>query len=641
MGSIAEVFGPDGTLSAQLSGYTYRQGQQELAELVWELLAESRHAALEAGTGIGKTYAYLIPVLLSGRRAIISTGTLTLQDQLYARDLPALGKLLGRPATVALLKGRGNYLCWHRLEMARRDGGHDTEQRGMLDALSSWGRSSASGDITEVGDLPERLRASVTSTVDNCLGSRCDHFEQCFVLEARRRAQAAQVVIVNHHLLLADLALKETGFGELLPGADVVVVDEAHQLPDIAQQFFGSSVSSRELEWLLKDCSAEAKLNSEDFARAMTELGRRLVNLRRQVAGRTGRLSWSDVPAGLADALSNLVPALHNLSGSIHALDVASPGLLRCLERCDEAAARVQSILAEEDLNGLRWLEMTSGSLSLRWTPVDVGAALAARIDDQGGNWVFTSATLAIGDDFSHFLGRVGVGDALTCVLPSPFDYARNARLYLPQGLPEPRSDDFVPSFMAAVWPLIEAAGGGAFVLFTSYRALGIARDWVLTRCAPGPVLVQGEGARSHLLETFRAAGDAVLLGVGSFWQGVDVRGPALRLVAIDKLPFAAPNDPLVQAKIAAIRRDGGDAFNEYQLPQAALTLKQGVGRLIRDFDDRGLVVLGDPRLRTRAYGRVFLASLPPLPIIEEAPDALYFALGLHPAAVADAKAGL
>lgn len=634
MSRLDEIFGPDGMLSERLSGFTYRRGQAELAELVWQVLRDGRHAALEAGTGIGKTYGYLIPVLLSGQRAIISTGTLTLQDQLYGRDLPALGEVLGRPTTVALLKGRGNYLCWHRLETARLDGRRDAEYRGTLDALSSWGQGSASGDLTEIGDLVDQpgLRANVSSTVDNCLGSRCEYFGDCFVVEARRRAQAAQVVIVNHHLLLADLGLKEAGFGELLPGADVVIVDEAHQLPDVAQQFFGRSVSTRALEWLVRDLSAEAAAAGEAFTTALSELGHELVALRRSVGQRQGRLAWSDLPERIAASLPKLIQVLEDLAAALGDVNVSSAGLERCRERCAEAAMSLQGILDEQGQQGLRWVELASRSVAVHWTPIDIGALLAARIAEQGGHWVFTSATLAIGEDFSHFLDRVGIDDASTCVLPSPFDYERNARLYLPEGLPEPRSEDFVASFMTQVWPLVEAAGGGAFLLFTSYRALGMAREWLASRSLPGPLLVQGEGARSPLLESFRAAGNAVLLGVGSFWQGVDVRGPALRLVAIDKLPFAAPNDPLVQAKIAAIRRDGGDAFNQYQLPQAALALKQGVGRLIRDFDDRGLVVLGDARLRTRAYGRVFLRSLPPMPLVEAADEALAFAASLNPA---------
>jgi ATP-dependent DNA helicase DinG len=306
-----------------------------------------------------------------------------------------------------------------------------------------------------------------------------------------------------------------------------------------------------------------------------------------------------------------------------------SAGLRNCAERGASCAARLKEITVADVSEGLRWFDLTAGSVAVHWTPLDVGAALAARIEAQSGVWIFASATLAVGEDFSHFLGRIGVRAPLTGVLPSPFDYERNARMYLPQGLPDPSDELYVETLLATIWPLVEAAHGGAFLLFTSYRALQRAQLWLARRVAPGRVLVQGHGSRSDLLNQFRADGNAILLGTGSFWQGVDVRGRALRFVMIDKLPFAVPSDPLVQARAEAIRRAGGDAFNELQLPQAVLALKQGVGRLIRDFDDRGLIVLGDPRLRTRGYGATFLASLPAMPVIEDFADALEFATSL------------
>ena len=641
---IADIFSPDGALAARLPGFSYRAAQQEMAALVAEALVSGKNAAIEAGTGIGKTFAYLVPVLVLGRRAIISTGTRTLQDQLFARDLPLLGALLGRPARVALLKGRNNYLCWHRLEAALHDGTRDAATLAELRAVANWGRASARGDLTELEDLEDddSLRGAITSTVDNCLGQRCELYDRCFVAAARRDAQAADVVIVNHHLLLADLALKEGGFGELLPGADAVIVDEAHQLPDVAQQFFGSSASTRELESLLRDVLAESRAAgvTGDVEHAVSEAGRALLELRRLAVGlEPGRFPWAAAPAALRDALPDLRSVLDSLRESLDGLADASAGLASCAQRCADAAARVRFIAAADPSEGLRWLEVSAASIAAHWTPLDVGAALAARIEAQGGAWVFTSATLAVGDDFGHFLRRVGVDAQIARVLPSPFDYERNARLYVPEALPDPSDELYVEELMSAVWPLIEAAGGGAFLLFTSYRALGRAEAWLARRPAPGRVLVQGRGSRSELLNEFRRDGNAILLGTGSFWQGVDVRGPALRLVMIDKLPFATPSDPLVQARIASIRRAGGDAFTEFQLPQAVLALKQGVGRLIRDFDDRGLVVLGDPRLRSRGYGRLFLESLPPMPLLAEADAALSFAASLAEPAASRAAA--
>jgi ATP-dependent DNA helicase DinG len=627
------VFGADGALAERLPGFTYRAAQQQMAEVVAEALESGRHAVIEAGTGIGKTFAYLLPVLLLQRRAIISTGTHTLQDQLFARDLPLLGAVIGRPMEVAVLKGRSNYLCWHRLDAAVRDGTRDAPTIAALHALDAWGQTSDTGDLTELEDLADdhTLRSQVTSTVDNCLGRNCAFVDRCFVVEARRRAQAAQVVIVNHHLLLADLALKDNGFGELLPGTDAVIVDEAHQLPDVAQQFFGWSVSTRELEALLRDVFAEARaagvLAQIDADQSM--VGRAIVALRSAVVRPEGRTPWIASPAALRDALPEAASALEALAAALEPFGDSKPGLRNCRERCAACARRLREITVADPAEGLRWFDLTAGAVVVHWTPLDIGAALAARMEAQNGVWVFASATLAVEADFSHFVRRIGLRAALESVLPSPFDYERNARIYLPQGLPDPADEDYVEALLATIWPLVEAARGGAFLLFTSYRALQRGERWLEGRAAPGRVLVQGRGSRSELLNQFRADGNAVLLGTGSFWQGVDVRGRALRLVVIDKLPFAVPSDPLVQARAEAIRRAGGDAFTELQLPQAVLALKQGVGRLIRDFDDRGLIVLGDPRLRTRPYGAKFLASLPAMPVIDDFDSALGFAASL------------
>jgi ATP-dependent DNA helicase DinG len=633
MQSLDETFGPSGQLSDYLPGFRYRAPQQRMASLVAEAISTRKHAVLEAGTGIGKTFAYLVPVLLSGSRTVVSTGTHTLQDQLFERDLPELGAALGRPVSVALLKGRNNYLCLYRLGLAIDRSGHSREVVDKLAGLAEWGAVSDVGDLTELEDMGDdyRLVSLVTSTAENCLGSRCEDFDDCFVGRARRRAQAAQVVIVNHHLLLADLALKESGFGELLPSGDVVVVDEAHLLPDIAQQFFGVSLSSREVDYLARDIEAEATLRQEK------ELAMRALTLRRAaqdilIGARkfTGRIPWRGVPNSFHDALIDLRGPMDiledNLSGRSE-----NPALDRCRERLKSMAERLRAVVDADEAAGLRWLDFTDRGFVMHFTPFDVAQLLAARIEAQGGSWVFTSATLAVGDDFDHFVRRVGIRAQVKEVLQSPFDYRSNGRIYIPDGLPDPSESDHTSTFVDELLPLIEASGGGAFVLFTSYRALNAAQERLSDRQLPGPLFVQGASPRTRLLELFRESGNGILLGTGSFWQGVDVRGPALRLVGIDKLPFAVPNDPIVQARIEAIRLAGGDAFREFQLPHAVLALKQGVGRLIRDFDDRGLVVLGDPRLRTRPYGKVFLASLPPMPMIHDSDEALAFAGELRP----------
>jgi ATP-dependent DNA helicase DinG len=628
----ADDFAPDGALAAHLPGFRFREPQARMAALVEQAIERGEHAVLEAGTGIGKTYAYVVPILRSGRRAIISTGTRTLQDQLFARDLPALGAALGRPVDVALLKGRANYLCWHRLDNARRDGRLSASAQADIDALARFGQTSDSGDLSEIDEIDGEyaLRARVTSTVDNCLGNQCPVLDECFVLKARRRAQAANVVIVNHHLLLADLGLREAGFGELLPLADCVVVDEAHLLPEIAQQFFDVSVSSRQLARLGHDIADEARLAglAPELESLALGLAKQVAPLAAEAARTAGRSPG--LPSRLAPGLGELGATLESLAAALEGVN-GEPGLARCQERCRASAARLKRVLEPDRDRGLQWFDAGEQGFSAHYTPFDIGAALGERIAAQGGSWLFTSASLAVGDDFAHFTSRLGVSPPVEAVLPSPFDYAVQGGLYLPPGLPEPSDQDYTAALLAAVWPLIRAAGGGAFLLFTSHRALAAADRWLDTQALPGPKLVQGQGARSRLLDDFRAAGNAVLLGTNSFWQGVDVRGAALRLVVIDKLPFAVPSDPLIQARVEAVRRAGGDAFNAFQLPEAVLALKQGVGRLIRDYDDHGLVVIGDPRLRSRGYGRVFLESLPPFTRIEDPDDALAFAESLDP----------
>ncbi|MGI9258067.1 MAG: ATP-dependent DNA helicase, partial [Gammaproteobacteria bacterium] len=450
----ATIFRPDGLLARHLPGFTYRHAQEEMGRLVRESLVESRHLAVEAGTGIGKTFAYLVPVLLSGRRAVISTGTKTLQDQLFDRDLPMLGAAIGRPVKVALLKGRNNYLCWHRLDLAEQDGVRRGERASLFSDIRSWARSGTNGDLTELADFSERddLRGRITSTAENCLGNRCEFFDECFVAEARRQAQAADVVIVNHHLLLADLALKEAGFGALLPGADAVIVDEAHQLPDIAQQFFGVSLSGNELKRLARDVIAESRaVGLSGELEALSDSLDKSANDARLAAGKAaGRIPWDECPTSLKEAVSDWTECLEALGAALEPAVEISPGLRTCWERCRDGAARVNA-LQEADPRGLRWVDVAARSVIVHWTPLDTGAELGSKIEAHGGTWIFASATLAVGDDFSHFLDRAGLADPETQVLPSPFDFANNARLYLPYDLPQPADPDFVPRMLTEV----------------------------------------------------------------------------------------------------------------------------------------------------------------------------------------------
>jgi ATP-dependent DNA helicase DinG len=650
---LEDIFGEGGPLQRALPGFNLRRQQVHMAARVAAALARREILTVEAGTGTGKTFAYLVPALLSGARVLISTGTRTLQDQLYAKDLPLLGGALGRPARIALLKGRGNYLCRHRLEQAAADGRDE-----MLERIRAWSLGTRSGDLAEVSGLADShpVWAKVTSTRENCLGTRCPQLAGCHVALARRQALDADIVIVNHHLLLADLALKEDGFGDLLGAADAIILDEAHQIPDLAAQFFGAHVSSRSIDSLLDDArtnlaqasglAMEARANA---AAAMRDVLAAVGQLCATAAG-GARTAWTSADAPVAAAVDDLTQAVSGLGVALRA--GSEQTVLQALgERAAELAASLGRIAAVGEIEGARSLELTpaSGELpfararsrerfALSLMPFDVAARFRALVEAHPCAWVFTSATLSLGEDFTPFTGRLGLDDRATLKIDSPFDYARQSLLYLPAGMPLPATPQFLPAVMELALELIEAARGGAFVLFTSHRALGAAAElWRRqgARTQSYRLLVQGEGPRERLLREFREDGSAVLLGTTSFWEGVDVKGSALRLVVIEKLPFASPDDPLVRARVEHLESTGHSAFREYQLPEAALALKQGVGRLIRSEEDYGAVAICDPRLTARNYGKVFLQALPPMTVTRERGAALDFLLRHAPAGTA------
>jgi ATP-dependent DNA helicase DinG len=632
--SMAEIFGAEGPLARALPGYAYRPEQAAMAKAVAAALARLEPLIVEAGTGTGKTFAYLVPALLSGRSVILSTGTRTLQDQLYRRDVPMLARALGMPVKLALLKGRGNYLCRHRLELATQQSSLLPRERGQartLARVSRWAATTKTGDLAELTDLPEQsnLWPNITSTRDNCLGQECPQFARCHVFDARRAAQAADIVVVNHHLLLADLALKDEGFGDLLPGAEAVILDEAHQVPDIAAQFFGQLWSARQVQLLLRDAHIEmraAAVKSPTLTDALVDLEARFDDLRASLGGGATRRDWSQLPDAFLDALAEIQLALTSIATQLEGLG-AGAGTANCARRAAALSVGLATFRERADEEGVRWVEAGPTGLALQFTPFEIAARLREYVESRPCAWVFTSATLAIGEDFAHFAARIGLPEARTLRIGSPFDYPDQAMLYLPKNMPEPQDPAFAGAFIDACAPLLEACGGRAFLLYTSYRGLsdGVVALRQRFPDPPFPVLIQGEAPREALLTRFRALGNAVLLATGSFWEGVDVKGDALSIVAIDKLPFAAPDDPLLAARLEGIRRRGGNPFVEYQLPQAVLALKQGAGRLIRDFDDFGVIVIGDPRLRTKNYGRVFLASLPPSPVVSEAAVAVQF----------------
>ncbi|RZU98047.1 ATP-dependent DNA helicase [Spiribacter vilamensis] len=621
--AVDRALAADGPLADVLDDYAPRDEQLRMAHAVAAAIEADESLVVEAGTGTGKTLAYLIPALLSGQRVVISTGTRTLQDQLYHRDLPLARDALGRPVRTALLKGRGNYLCLYRMERTLEEGRLETTAMADgLQQLRAWAGRTRSGDLAEApaGSAEGRLQPRVTSTADNCLGQNCPLYADCFLMEARREAQEADVVVVNHHLLMADWALREGGYGEVLPSADVYILDEAHQLPETAARFFGVTISSRQLQDLVRDTRLEQQREAGDSADLAERAGavERQSSVLRLTLGDGTRTAWAEAPEAAVEAATDLAAALESLTEALAPQAARGRGLENCHKRSDELHSSLRGFLANEsDTREVAWVETRGQGFALRLTPLDVAEHFRRSRSRHGQSWVLTSATLSVNGSFEHFQRRLGVESAQTLQLDSPFDYAANTLLYLPASLPEPRDPRFNEAYLQAVEPVLEASEGRAFMLFTSHRALQQAAEWLRGRGWSG-LMVQGDAAPKQLLERFRQTTGAILLGTQSFWEGVDVRGPALSCVMIDRLPFASPGDPVLQARAAWLRDQGRNPFGEYQLPEAIIGLRQGVGRLIRDAADRGVLVLGDSRLVSKPYGRLFRRSLPPMPLVRD-----------------------
>jgi ATP-dependent DNA helicase DinG len=640
--SIDHVFLPDGALAQAVPGYRPREGQIALARAVDEAMRNYGVLVAEAGTGTGKTFAYLVPALLSGAKVIISTGTKTLQDQLYHRDIPMVRAALNVPVTVALLKGRANYVCRHHLDRARSEGRFASRDSVRhLHEIAKFALRSRSGDKSELAEVPEDASAwsHATSTRENCLGSDCPQYKECFVMEARKRALEADVVVVNHHLFFADLVLRDEGAGELLPASHAVILDEAHQLPETASLFFGESVSTGQLLELARDARAAALTHARDFAPlppATQALEKSARDLRLECGEAPGRVPARQIAQGktFAAALDAVQKALDTLAELLAAQAERAADLDHCRSRAASLAERLQGWREVDSAERVRWIEVFAQAAALNATPLSVASIFRRQVEGGARAWIFTSATLSVGNDFNHFCGRLGLETCTSACWPSPFDFERQALLYLPRNLPEPNTPHYTAAVIEALVPLIRAAGGRTFCLFTSLRAMREARRLLGEAFAREgldfPLLAQGEGSRSELLQRFRNLGNAVLVGSHSFWEGVDVRGQALSLVAIDRIPFSPPDDPVLAARIERLEREGGRGFLDYQLPEAALTLKQGVGRLIRDASDRGVMMLCDPRLLSRGYGRRILASLPPMRRTREGTEAAEFLLALR-----------
>jgi len=637
---LEKTFASDGPLAATIPGYRQRTQQLEMAKAIAEAIQHSRQLVAEAGTGTGKTFAYLVPALLSGGKVIISTGTKTLQDQLYNRDLPAVRNALQVPVTVAMLKGRSNYVCHFHLERATHEGRFiSREDARYVHVISSFAEHSSTGDKSELTDVPENatIWPSVTSTRDNCIGQDCKYYKDCFVMEARKRALAADVVVVNHHLFFADVMLRDEGVAELLPSANTIIFDEAHQLPEVAGLFFGEDVSTSQLMELARDAHAEAVTTAKDCI-ALPECTAAL-----EKAVRDFRLIFayegSRMPVQKAQSLKNFDSAYATMLAKLKALNdiletqaERDPALENCFERGIALHEQFQRWHEAENGDLVRWVEVFTQSVQLHATPLSVAEGFGKQLAGTPRAWIFTSATLAVKSDFSHYLGQMGLQEAATGFWSSPFDYGQQALLYVPQDLPEPNSPGYTASVAAAALPVIKASGGRAFVLSTSLRAMrelhALLKEAFEREGLEYPLLLQGESSRSELLDRFRKLGNAVLVGSQSFWEGVDVRGEALSAVIIDKLPFAPPDDPVLAARIDKMNAEGRNAFMEYQLPYAVITLKQGAGRLIRDEADRGVLMICDPRLISKPYGRRIWQSLPPFRRSRELTDVLAFFSG-------------
>lgn len=624
--SISELLDVNGPFAELLNGFAPRLEQQKLAEAVFHCIENKSVLLGEAGTGIGKTFAYLVPAVVSGRKVIISTGTKHLQDQLFKNDLPIVKRALAPTLSASLLKGRANYLCTHRLDRALTSSAlRKPDLQRHLYIIQEWARKTDTGDIAEVIDVPEdsMVWGFVTSSDDFCSKHEFEELSGCFVSGARKAAQEADIVVVNHHLLCADLALKEGGFGELLPAAESLIVDEAHQLPEVAASFFGKKIGSRQMLDLSRDTIGEQiheAPDASDLREVADKLDYAVRNMRLAFGVDPRRDAWVAVQneSAIKTELENLNEALDALATALNDVADRGKGLDSCRRRCVQLQTDLKQFCdMTEQSNYIYWFETFRTGFMLNMTPMNVSKPFRSAMEAIPASWIFTSATLAVGGDFSHFKTSLGIESGDEILLDSPFNYRDNAMLYLPQNLPDPQSPDYTDSVMRAVLPVIEASKGRAFILFTSYRALNAAQRFFEEHC-DYPLLVQQQLPKRELIDAFQSIGNAVLLGTSSFWEGVDVRGAALSCVVIEKLPFASPGDPVMGARIQHMRESGGNPFFEYQLPQAAIALKQGAGRLIRGVDDSGLLMLCDPRVQTRNYGELFINTLPPMPITRE-----------------------
>jgi len=626
---VAAVFADGGALSSALQGFEPREGQRRMAAALAGTLTSNGTLLVEAGTGTGKTIAYLIPALMSGRRVLISTGTKTLQEQILSKDIPAAAAALGRPVRATVMKGRANYLCLHRLEHAKAGTFKTLGDVAAFKIIEGWAQDTESGDRAEIHDLSDdtAVWSELTATTEQCLGSECPQFGDCFVMKMRQRAAESELVIVNHHLLCADGAVRQGGFAEVIPETDVLVIDEAHQLEDVATQYFGFGISHDRFDSIARDAERAAPPEAADLKRDADRLrgasltffgGLHASAFRLGSPGGSERVRFTEEHAlAVADDVAALKDALEAIEATIALTKDASEDLLSVGRRADHARGDTALLTHADDPSFVFFVEMRGRHASLRAAPIDVSKIVKPLLLDRAQATVLTSATLAVEGKFDYVRGRLGIDDADELRLPSEFDYRDQAIIYLPRRMPDPRSPEYAEQAAREMFALMRRTQGRAFLLFTSYAAMRTAYS-LISPHAEWPLLMQGDAPRSALLESFRRTPHAVLFATASFWQGVDVPGDALSCVVIDKLPFASPGDPITAARLDAITAAGGSPFDDYQVPLATLTLLQGMGRLIRSRQDRGVLAILDPRLRTKGYGRRFLASFPPAPITHD-----------------------
>ncbi len=621
--SLQAILGKNGSLIQSLKGAKFRAPQLQMAQAIAKAIEENANLIVEAATGTGKTFAYLVPAILSGKKILLSTGTKNLQDQLFTKDIPALANILKRPLKVALLKGRSNYLCKHRIEL---NGGntkfYSRQTVSEIYKINLWQTQNREGDKAKIDFIPENSEVwpLVTSTKDNCLGQDCEFFKKCFLVKARKTAHQADIVVINHHLFFADLLVKEEGFGELLPETDVIIFDEAHHLADIATIFLGKSLSSRRIIELAKDSAAEVLKHvpaGRDILDITQTLHKAIDDMRLSFGMELVKKPWRQIcfKKTLSLAVEGVHAAIDDLIEQLKLFIQVEKGIEACFLRAVEIKALLEKITHHDDSQYIHWYETYPKSFILHQTPLDITEDMQ-KVFVKEKSWIFTSATLTVKNTFDFFIHQMGLKNSNTLQLHSHYDYSTQAEIFLPDNLPEPNHPEYVSKMIQAVLPVINAYHGKTFFLFTSFSALYQAAQ-ILRNSVKYPLLIQGEKPKSALIQAFIHHGNAILLGTQSFWEGVDVKGEALSCVIIDKLPFAAPNDPVMQARIQAMRKAGQDPFNDYQLPQAVITLKQGVGRLIRDEKDKGTIILCDPRIKSKGYGQVFLDSLPKMSILK------------------------